>query len=133
MNQLIQYGATARSIVSTNAKTGSHTTRLLRAKEFKEEYKATHENASNREIKRAFEEYYLSASKASVGALAAKMTEGKLGVERYTVNADGDKLNVVFVDLTAVKSTSAVEEQIQTADKEALNRLLAMIQGKLAE
>lgn len=133
MQELISYQSDVKTVSTVNAKTGATTVRLLRAKEFKDQYKLTHKNASNKEIKKAFLEYYQPACKASVASLAGKLTEGTLGVESYRVNTDGDKMSVTFVDLSAVKEEKTdVTAALDGMSKEELTKIFEYIASKVA-
>ena len=134
MTDLIQYSPACQKIQTTNAKTGAVTTRLMRAKEFKESYKGKHPEASNREIKKEFLAYYRTHSQASTAALAAKMTEGILGVESFSVNADGDKLRVTFVDLSANQEDKEdIQSQLDGMSQEELKTILDYLSSKLSK
>lgn len=131
MNALIQYGAETKTVSTVHGKTGATTTRLLKAAEFKESYKAAHPDASNRDVKKAFEEYYKSSAKASTAELAAKMTCGTLGVESFSVNKDGDKLKVTFVDLSEESAEKEIQGKLENLSAEQLTNLFELIAAKL--
>jgi len=134
MTDLIQYSAACQKIKTVNAKTGATTTRLMRAKEFKDAFKAKNPDASNREIKKEFLAYYRTHSQASTAALAAKMTEGILGVESFSVNADGDKLRVTFVDLSAQESESPdIQEQLDKLSPDELKTIMEYLASKVTK
>lgn len=133
MQDLIKYQSEVKSISTVNTKTGATTVRLLRAKEFKDDYKKANPTATNKEVKAAFLAYYQPACRANVASLAGKLTEGTLGVESYRVNADGDKMSVTFVDLSAVKEEKVdySPEELEKLPVETLAKMLDFIHKKL--
>ncbi len=113
-NNLVVFGGGVKTVSSVNSKTGGTSVRVLRAGEFREEYKSKHPGATNKEIKREYAAYYRGAIGANTASLAAAMTTGELGVEGYRVNKDGSKVVVTFVKAT--KETDGVNrEELEAA------------------
>lgn len=132
MQDLIKFGETNYAPVeTTNARSGAQTVRLMRAKEFKEVYKAEHKDASNKDVKKAFEAYYKTGAKASMGPLLQMITEGKLGCESIAVSKDGSKLRPVLVDLTGKNDRAEIEEKLSGMSPEDLKSIMEYVSSKL--
>lgn len=123
-------------VTKTNAKTGSITTRLQTAKEYKDDYKAKNPNSTAAQRKAAFEAYTREESVKLAEALdhaqlIRLLAEKKLGVKRHTLGKG--TLTTVYVDISNMTNEARAKEQIDLVDASKMQDLLVYIQSKLAK
>ncbi len=130
-NNLVVFNPTARAVETINAKTGANTIRILRAKEFKDDFKVRNPDASNKAIKAEYAAYYRNAiGGASTELLGNKLVKGEFGIEAIRISKDGVRYTATLVDKTKLETVQRDElaEKLMALDPDALRAMIASIQ-----
>ena len=139
IDSLITLDTNLTTVTTEHPKTGALTTRVQRPAEFKLEHKKKFPDASNREIKRAYEAYVASQSTLfirglDIKKLASAIENKQMGLESFKINKDGDKLSLTLLDLSQEQEQESFAELAEKLDKlpqAELERILKVLSAKM--